>query len=394
MWVTSRKHQAAVNNGTATANVNNGSAGRVSQTFEACITQHRRQIYKNRNTTTLKKELRQMQRTEKDMTGRHQIRARRDMLKDIEKLKVLIQKREAGEEEREFEEKIKPYVETYAKLAPLTAVKQRGVKRPAPAEKVGVPTKLPRMAVNKAERRSYDQSSVQEEYMHEFESQAPPLYVVHGDICEPCGCAMIMMGNDSMLGCPVCGRTRVYIQATSSRIAYGEEVEFSSFSYKRLNHFLEWLATFQAKESTIVPNEIVNQVMEELYSRRIPENKITDVKVREILKYLKARKSYDHVPQITARITGRLPPRMTPYQEEQVTLMFQAIQAPFEMHRPADRRNFLSYAYCLYKACELQGWDKFLRCFSLLKGRDKLRKQDAIYQKICKEVNWEFIPSV
>lgn len=32
--------------------------------------------------------------------------------------------------------------------------------------------------------------------------------------------------------------------------------------------------------------------------------------------------------------------------------------------------------------------------FTLLKGRDKLLKQDSIFKPICEILNWEFIPSI
>lgn len=230
--------------------------------------------------------------------------------------------------------------------------------------------------------------------MSELDSAAPPIYVVQGDMCEKCNVPMIVLASEALLGCPQCSRTRLYIQATSSRIAYGEEVEFANFSYKRQNHFQEWLNTFQAKESTEVPRHIVDSVMEELYKKRFRDpKKITQKKVREIMKELKLRKYYDHAPQITARITGVLPPRMTPFQAEQSKLMFAAIQGPFNIHCPPERTNFLSYGYCLYKFCELLGYDEFLPCFPLLKGRDKLAAMDRIWRKICGDLNWEFIPS-
>jgi predicted RNA-binding Zn-ribbon protein involved in translation (DUF1610 family) len=392
MWVTARKAQPAP------VTAADGILG-ASQTLHASISQKRRQLHKDRDDTgALRKELKQLKTQIKTMCGRHQIRDKVDALTRARALKELIRRRKTGEDERAFEEKVKPYLDTYRQLngAEVQGTRGRGTKRLAPPKlQKSIPTKRPRMCVDAGDRKTYEQSSVREEFLNEFEQQAPPLYVVHGDVCERCNVTMIMMGTDSLLGCPTCGQTRIYIQATSSRIAYGEEVEFSSFSYKRLNHFLEWLATFQAKESTVIPEQIIVQVMEELYAQRIYDNnKITDKKVREILKQLKARKCYDHVPQITARITGRLPPRMTPYQEEQVTLMFQAVQGPFDRHCPQDRRNFLSYGYCLFKFCELLGWDKFLPCFSLLKGRDKLRKQDAIYKAICEDCTWEFITSI
>lgn len=221
------------------------------------------------------------------------------------------------------------------------------------------------------------------------------LYLASGDRCDECDTMMQMLVSESMLCCPVCGKLVPYLDSTSSSTAYGEEVEFSSFSYKRSNHFQEWLNSFQAKETTDIPQEVYDRVMEELYRQRITDvSKITSKKVREVLKDLKYRKYYEHVTQISCRLTGRMPPRMTSQQEEQCRLMFMAIQGPFEKHCPKDRKNFLSYSYCLYKFCELMGYNEFLPCFSLLKGRDKLFKQDTIFKKICDELNWEFVPSI
>ena len=221
------------------------------------------------------------------------------------------------------------------------------------------------------------------------------IYLASTDICNICQTQMLMIGPESLLSCPTCGRTRQYLDATSASTAYGEEVEFSSFSYKRSNHFQEWLNSFQAKETTEIPDDVFQRVMNSLFSQRINDpSKITTKKVREILKDLKLRKYYEHVTQITCRLNGQKPPRMTPEQEEQCRLMFMAIQGPFEKHCPPDRKNFLSYSYCLYKFCELMAYDEFLPCFALLKGRDKLFRQDSIFRKICQELHWEFIPSI
>ena len=143
-------------------------------------------------------------------------------------------------------------------------------------------------------------------------------------------------------------------------------------------------------------DETLTEIMAYLYEKKgiNDVSKITQKKVREVLKELKLRRLYDHSPQLLTKITGKLPPRMTPFQEEQVKLMFAAIQSPFSKHCPQDRINFLSYSYCLYKFCELMGYDKFLPCFQLLKGRDKLVKQDMIFRKICAELDWSFVASI
>ena len=57
-------------------------------------------------------------------------------------------------------------------------------------------------------------------------------------------------------------------------------------------------------------------------------------------------------------------------------------------------KNFLSYSYVLHKFCELLEFDNLLEYFPLLKSREKLHQQDLIWEKICKDLNWEFIPSL
>ena len=221
------------------------------------------------------------------------------------------------------------------------------------------------------------------------------VYLADNDECPHCRKQMVMIPGAALLSCNQCGRSKPYLDATSASTAYGEEVEFSNFSYKRSNHFQEWLNSFQAKETTEIPKEVFERVMEELYRQRISDlNKITRKKVREVLKDLKLRKYYEHVTQITCRLNGKRPPRMTPDQEEQCRLMFMAIQGPFEKNCPPDRKNFLSYSYCLYKFCELMAYDEFLPCFSLLKGRDKLFKQDMIFKRICEDLGWSWLPSI
>ncbi len=72
------------------------------------------------------------------------------------------------------------------------------------------------------------------------------------------------------------------------------------------------------------------------------------------------------------------------------------IQVPFEKHCPKNRKNFLSYSYTLFKMAQVIGEDHMLTTFylPLLKSRDKLAVQDTIWKGICKELNWEFIPTV
>jgi hypothetical protein len=181
-------------------------------------------------------------------------------------------------------------------------------------------------------------------------------------------------------------------------MTYKEEQETServiSYSYKRENHFNEWISQFQAQETTTIPPEVIQQLRTEFKKMKIKKlTEITHAKVRTLLKKLRLNKYYEHVPYIANSLNGMQPPKMTQILEERLRIMFKEIQEPFDKNCPQDRKNFLSYSYVLYKFCELLGEDQYLQCFPLLKSKEKLYQQDVIWKLICKDLKWEFIPT-
>jgi hypothetical protein len=223
-----------------------------------------------------------------------------------------------------------------------------------------------------------------------------PVYMASCDMCPTCSEPMVIMGAGALLGCKRCKQTHAFIQPTSSRIAYGEEVEFTAYSYNPENHFQDGLNYFQAKEQAVVPLEVLQTVMVRLVTDhmvRSPSD-VTLVNVRLALKKLKLSKYYDNTQQITTRLCGRAAPALTPQQEEQVRCMFSAVVPKFNKFKPDDRKNHMSYKCMTYKFFQLLGWDHLLPALSLLKGADKRRKQDVTYVKVCESLDWEHVPFV
>jgi hypothetical protein len=213
--------------------------------------------------------------------------------------------------------------------------------------------------------------------------------------CELCGSEMIMCLNEANLTCSKCGHQE-FILVDSDKPSYKDPPrEVCYYAYKKINHFNEWLAQFQAKESTEIPNEIYDAILVQLKKERITNmSSLKPTKLREILRKMKASKYYEHIPHIINRLNGQNAPFMSREDEEKLRHMFREIQPSFKKHRPQGRRNFLSYGYILYKFCELLEMDEYLGCFPLLKNRDKLYLQDKTWQKICEDMGWEFIRTV
>jgi hypothetical protein len=210
--------------------------------------------------------------------------------------------------------------------------------------------------------------------------------------CEICGNEMIMCLNEANLSCSKCGHQE-FILVDSDKPSYKDPPrEVCYYAYKKINHFNEWLAQFQAKESTEIPVEIYDTILLQLKKERITNMaSLKPTKLREILRKMKASKYYEHIPHIINRLNGQNAPFMSREDEEKLRHMFREIQPSFKKHCPKGRRNFLSYGYVLYKMCELLEMDEYLGCFPLLKNRDKLYLQDKTWEKICNEMSWEFI---
>lgn len=195
--------------------------------------------------------------------------------------------------------------------------------------------------------------------------------------------------------CVDCG---VVVPQLGEELSYKEEQEHEyvfNYSYKRENHFNEWLTQFQAGETITVPSELIDNLRSEFKKQKIENlEQITYAKVRSFLKKLKYNKYYEHVPYITILLTGKKPMRMSNALEDKLRQMFKLIQEPFDKNCPSTRKNFLSYSYVLYKFCELLEEDEYLPYFSLLKSKEKLYQQDVIWRKMCGDLQWEFIPTV
>lgn len=215
-------------------------------------------------------------------------------------------------------------------------------------------------------------------------------------ICAFCGNEDLQLYvNESLYCCETCWTVKKVITDNEKPSYKDPPKEISYFSYKRINHYTEWLNQIQGKETTDIPEEVFEAILAELKKQRITDFKtITRQKIKEILKKLKVNKYYEHIPFILNRITGNPNPYLSVELENKLKEMFALIQVPFLRHAPLIRKNFLSYSYVLHKFIQLLGQDSLLQYFPLLKSREKLMQQEVIWRKICEDLNWRFIRSI
>ena len=251
---------------------------------------------------------------------------------------------------------------------------------------------------NKNSNKNYSKNDILNEYMKITDKNyVTSMNYINSDVdyCEKCNMERMFYQTEGVMVCPKCG-TQEKILVDSDKPSYKEPPrEISYFAYKRINHFNEWLAQFQAKESTDIPREVYEKIKSEIKKESyINTNNLKISKIRDILKKLSLNKYYEHVPHIMNRLSGKPAPIITRKVEEKLRMMFKEIQVPWMKHCPDKRSNFLSYSYVLYKCLQLLEMDEFLKHFSLLKSREKLAEQDTIWRLICNDLKWQFIKTI
>ena len=219
-------------------------------------------------------------------------------------------------------------------------------------------------------------------------------FICQTDICQVCHKGeLIPLEDEGILICNLCFRSIPYL-IENEKPSYKEPPkEVCFYAYKRINHFKEILAQFQGKETTQIPEEVIENIKLQIKKERIDLTQINNIKTKEILKKLGYNKYYEHIPFIKDKL-GIKPPIMSPELEDTLCNLFIELQSPYSKYCPDDRVNFLNYYYTAYKLCELLGETHYLEHFPMLKDREKRIEQDSIWRKICEELDWEFIPTI
>jgi hypothetical protein len=219
-------------------------------------------------------------------------------------------------------------------------------------------------------------------------------FIVETDICQLCkNGELIPIDHEGIMVCNNCHKHIQYL-VENEKPSYKEPPKEACFyAYKRINHFREILAQFQAKETTQIPEEVLENIKNQIRKERINLSQLNNKKAKDILKKLGYNKYYEHIPFIKDKL-GIKPPVMTQDLEESLCNLFMEIQGPYAKYCPDDRVNFLNYYYTVYKLCELLDQTQFLPYFPMLKDREKRIEQDEIWKQICHSLDWEFIPTI
>lgn len=191
---------------------------------------------------------------------------------EVEGLSEEIDTRSNMTREHEYENMIAPYIAAYNQRVEIDDP-EKEVPRNIAAPGCGKKRETIDTYVQQYDATAMRQSTLVNEYMMETNSEPPKLALNTRDECPLCHESLVLVNNKAIMTCKACGYSIAYLDATMQSMSYSDEVEFSSFSYKRINHFNEWLQQVQAKESFEIPQSTMDAVMHELYRQRVTDTR-------------------------------------------------------------------------------------------------------------------------
>jgi len=353
----------------------------------------------------LKSSLARMEASHKEIEGNPVWRRKaQDLARNISTIKQSIKRLTDGSFEQEFENIVAPFSHEFVRRRE----EQEEQKRKRDKEMLDhVPqVKRRKMVLQQATTEEQakqnivtigtndedDPEVVMDELRIELNDPFSKLYMNPHDVCEECDVPMEIAVSHPMLVCPTCHKSRPFLDVTSASMGFGRNVEFNRFNYERKCHLSDKLAKVQAKKYVDIPLDKYEMIMTRLAQKRVAPEDVTISKVYDIVRDLKLNKCYTAIPQIYSHILNKPVILFSDAQKYKLHNMFRAVQEPYERAEKT-RKNFVAYNYCMHKLVQLLGLDYFTEHFPLLKGGKNLKSHDAIWQFVCKELDWEFVPS-
>jgi len=233
--------------------------------------------------------------------------------------------------------------------------------------------------------RTYENTSVEEKYDDQVTG-----------ICPVCKIAYDIEERTSEFTCRNCGKIeKIYgIVFENEQFFYQEGGRTKHGKYVSIKHCKYWIDRIQAKESSDIPEKVINAIKRCILRDKIWIDKVTCPCIRKYLKQLKLTTQYNnHVPLIRKIITGQEPPQFSGYELKLIHMKFLNVIQIFNKIKPADISNCFYHPYFIYKIIEqilnkpsdAKRKAEILSCIHL-QSRETLIEKDIIWFIICDHI--------
>jgi hypothetical protein len=223
------------------------------------------------------------------------------------------------------------------------------------------------------------------------------------ELCK-CGNDMLIDANSSMLVCKNCGLSKELYGTVfeDDQFYYQEGHRTKHGTYDPSKHCRFWVERIQARETTEIPEVIINSMKTCIIRDKIRnKNQVTCAIIRKYLRQTQNSKYNEHVPLIRKMLTGITPPQLTDYEMQLIHIYFDKVIHIFDEIKPPKKTNCPYHPYFIFKIIEqiiksekdIIRKSKILSCIHL-QSRNTLVTNDALWFLICNHMpEFNYIPT-
>lgn len=211
--------------------------------------------------------------------------------------------------------------------------------------------------------------------------------------CEGCNGEDFDISDEGMYSCLACG---VCFQRNDETHSFRDtdRINLSTrYKYNKRTHFEEATRKFQGNQNVTVKPKVYEFILKKADIYSISKENLTKEQIYFFLSEGGFSRHYDDINLIHYNITGKKPPNISHLEKDLFQKFMQQEEIYAKVKNPA-RVNSLNVYYKLFKLLQLLRFKCSLSDFPTLKTRERLLEYDEIWKKICKELNWKFIPTI
>ena len=158
--------------------------------------------------------------------------------------------------------------------------------------------KIHGMKILKEKKDYRQQNNNESHYYRKYRSNIDPSYVYapeqninEDNYCFDCKQFKVLHPDEAVSICEQCGKCITVVTNPEKPSMKDPPAENKQYEYKRFTHFCDWLANLQGKESSKVPDDVINSVIREI-AREKMQHKVDELNEVDIKRYLK---KYSHL---------------------------------------------------------------------------------------------------
>jgi len=160
--------------------------------------------------------------------------------------------------------------------------------------------------------------------------------------CDKCRNKMTIIPNNSELICENCGITKNLYGTVfeDDQFYYQEGQRTKHGNYDPTKHCRIWVERIQARETTDIPQRVIESIKKCINRDRIRDIKrINCSQIRKYLQQTHNSKYNEHIPLIRKLMTGVVPPQLSDHELQLINIYFDKVIRIFDEVKPTGKTN-------------------------------------------------------